>query len=214
MKHGSTLFLKVVLYLFALAVLALCVIIAGVSLSGNAGIYLPILVVMATAAIPFFIGLYQGLLLLRYIDKNTAFSNLSVKALQNIKYCASTISVLYAASMPLIIYVADVDDAPGVVLMGLVFTFAPLVTSVFAAVLERLLRSALDIKSENDRMERYLKIVGITLIIAVCYLGIRYMGVVIHYTCAIPQEDCPPPINGLGQLGYYLTGGPLVPLWK
>ncbi len=150
MKQGSTLFLKSVIYLIGLAVLALCVIIGGVSISGNAGIYLPILVCMFIAAIPFFFALYQGLLLLSYIDGNIPFSELSVKAIRNIKYCAFTISALYAAFMPLIIYVADKDDAPGVVFMGLVFIFAPLVTGVFAAVLQRLLQNAIDIKSEND----------------------------------------------------------------
>src|SRR3989338_3207180 len=150
MKQGSTLFLKSVIYLLGLAVLGLCVIIIGVSISGNAGMFLPVMLVMLTAAIPFFFGLYQGLLLLSYIEKGTAFSELSVKAIQNIKYYAFTISVLYALGMPYIIYVADKDDAPGAVLMGLVFIFAPLVTSVFAAVLEKLLRNAIDIKSRSD----------------------------------------------------------------
>ena len=150
MKQGSTLFLKVVIYLIGLAVLALCVIIGGVSISGNAGMFLPVMLVMLIAAIPFFYGLYQGILLLNYIEKGTAFSELSVKAIKNIKYCAFTISVLYAAGMPYIIYVADKDDAPGAVMIGLVFIFAPLITSVFAAVLEKLLQNAIDIQSENE----------------------------------------------------------------
>ncbi len=150
MKQGSTLFLKVVIYAFGLAVLGICVIIVGVSISGNAGIFLPMMLVMLLAAIPFFFGLYQGLLLLRYIEKNTAFSNLSVRAITNIKYCAFTISVLYAAGMPFIIYAADKDDAPGAVMIGLLFVVAPLITCVFAAVLQKLLQNAIDIKSEND----------------------------------------------------------------
>ena len=150
MKQGSTLFLRMVIYLIGLAVLGICIIIAGVSISGNAGMFLPVLLIAAVAAVPFFYGLYQAVLLLRYIDKNTAFSELSVKAIKNIKYCAFIISVLYAAGMPYIIYVADKDDAPGAVMLGLVFIFAPLITSVFAAVLEKLLQNAIDIKSEND----------------------------------------------------------------
>jgi len=128
----------------------LCIIIAGVSLSGNAGMFLPMLLIMAAAAIPFFYALYQGLLLLRYIDKNTAFSDASVKAIRTIKYCAFAISILYAAGMPFIIYIAEKDDAPGAVLIGLVFIFAPLIVGVFAAVLEKLLHNAIEIKSEND----------------------------------------------------------------
>ena len=142
--------MKSVIYLIGFAVLAVCVIIGGVSISGNAGVYLPILLIMGVAAIPFFFGLYQGLLLLSYIEKGTAFSELSVKAIKTIKHCAFTISVLYAAGMPYIIYVADKDDAPGAVVIGLIFIFAPLITSVFAAVFQKLLQSAIDIKSEND----------------------------------------------------------------
>ena len=150
MKQGSTLFLRIVIYLIGLAVLGICIIIAGVSISGNAGMFLPVLLIAAVAAVPFFYGLYQAVLLLRYIDKNTAFSELSVKAIKKIKNCAFIISVLYAVGMPYIVYVADKDDAPGAVMLGLVFIFAPLITSVFAAVLEKLLQKALDIKSEND----------------------------------------------------------------
>lgn len=150
MKKGSTLFLKSVIYLIGLAVLALCVIIGGVTISGNAGMFLPILLVMFITAIPFFFALYQGMLLLGYIEKNVAFSDLSVTAIKNIKYCAFTISVLYAAAMPLVVIVAEKDDAPGAVVIGLVFIFAPLITGVFAAVLQRLLQNAIEIKSEND----------------------------------------------------------------
>src|SRR3990167_8008221 len=150
MKQGSTLFLRLVIYLIGLAVLGLCVILAGVSISGNAGMFLPVMLLMLVAAIPFFFGLYQGLLLLNYIEKGTAFSELSVKAIKNIKNCAFAISVLYAAGMPVIIYIADKDDAPGAVLIGLIFIMAPLITGVFAAVLEKLLQNAIDLKSEND----------------------------------------------------------------
>jgi hypothetical protein len=150
MNFGSTLFLKVVIYLIGLAALGVCIIIAGVSLSGNAGIFLPVLALMSVSAIPFFYALYNGILLLRYIEKDIAFSELSTKAIRTIKYCAFSISVLYAGGMPLIISVAHKDDAPGVVLLGLIFIFATLIVGVFAAVLEKLLQNAIDIKSEND----------------------------------------------------------------
>lgn len=136
--------------MLGLAVLGLCIILLGVSLSGNAGTFLPMMLIMLAAALPFFFALYQGLLLLSYIEKNVAFSEQSVRAIRNIKYSAFAISVLYAASMPIIINIAEKDDAPGTVLIGLIFIFAPLVTGVFAAVLEKLLRTAIEIKSENE----------------------------------------------------------------
>jgi hypothetical protein len=55
-------------------------------------------------------------------------------------------------------------------------------------------------------------VVWVVLAIAI-YTGVRYAGSAIHYGCADPAEDCPPPIYLAGELGWYLTGGPLVPLW-
>ena len=105
---------------------------------------------MYASAIPFYFALYQAFKLLSYIDKNKAFSELSVKALKNIKYCAITISILYVLGMPLFYLMAERDDAPGIILIGLVIIFASMVIAVFAAVLQRLLQEAIDIKSEND----------------------------------------------------------------
>jgi hypothetical protein len=150
MKRSSTLFLKGVICLVGIAVFGICIIVLGVSFSGNAGVYLPMMIVMLVTALPFFLALYQGLLFLSNIEKNIAFSESSARAIQKITYCAFTISALYGAAMPLIIRAAEKDDAPGVVLIGLLCIFVPLVTGVFASVLEKLLRSAIEIKSGHE----------------------------------------------------------------
>ncbi len=151
MKPVSTLFLKGVLVLMGLVVLAMCIYILPESLSNErVGDYRFIIFGLCAAAIPFFFALYQAFLLLNYIDRNNAFSGSSVKALKNIKYCAIVISALFALGLPYIIKVADKDDAPGAVVIGLVIIFASIVVSVFAAVLQKLIQSGLDIKSENE----------------------------------------------------------------
>jgi hypothetical protein len=94
--------------------------------------------------------LYKAFKLLSYIDKNQAFSELSVIALKKIKFCAMTISGLYVIILPFVFLVADLDDAPGLIIIGMVPIFASMVIAVFAAVLQRLLQEAIDIKSEND----------------------------------------------------------------
>jgi Protein of unknown function (DUF2975) len=151
----ETLFLRIAVFLIGTPVLALCVF--GLpwlakDVAGWEFAYLiyGILIVMYVSAIPFFLALYQAIKLLSYIDKNDAFSELSVKALKNIKYCATTITVLYVAGMPLFYLMGERDDAPGVIVIGMMFVFAPLVIAVFAAVLQKLLKNAIDIKSEND----------------------------------------------------------------
>ncbi|OIS71489.1 hypothetical protein A4A35_21120, partial [Bacillus subtilis] len=109
-----------------------------------------VFIYLYVTAIPFYFALYQAFKLLSYIDKNKAFSGLSVRALKNIKYCAVTISIFYAAGMPVFYLIADIDDAPGIIVIGLVIIFASMVIAVFAAVLQKLLKEAIDIKSEND----------------------------------------------------------------
>jgi hypothetical protein len=160
MKNGSTLFLKSAVILMGIPILAACIFLlpqladeayehakTGATL---AYVVFGILIVMYGSTIPFYIALYQAFTLLRFIDKNLAFSELSVTALKNIKTCALTISGMYLVALPLVYIVAEWDDAPGLIVVGMVFVGAPLVIAVFAAVLQRLLKEAIDIKSEND----------------------------------------------------------------
>lgn len=157
MKLGSTLFLKIAVILMGIPVLVLCIFLVPEIGSFAAELYPDhsyikyfVLVDLYATAIPFYIALYQAFKLLTYIDKNNAFSELSVKALKNIKNCAITISALYVVGMPLFYLIAEMDDAPGIILIGLVLIFASLVIAFFAAVLQRLLQEAINIKSEND----------------------------------------------------------------
>lgn len=150
----ETLFLKIAVFLIGIPVLALCVwVVPRVALDTVE--HSPILTIVAligvyATAIAYFVALFTTFNLLSYIDQNIAFSELSVKALIKIKYCAIIISSVYVVGMPLIYYAAEVDDAPGLILIGMVIIFASFVVAVFAAVLQKLLKNAIDIKSEND----------------------------------------------------------------
>ncbi|MFD1848526.1 DUF2975 domain-containing protein [Oceanobacillus bengalensis] len=160
MKRGSTLFLKIAVILIGIPILALCIFLlpqiayeailqAGEG-SDLAYIVFAILIVMYVSIIPFYFALFQALKLLSYIDKNEAFSQISVRALKNIKNCAITISGLHIVALPFVYIIAEWDDAPGLILIGMVIIGASMVIAVFAAVLQRLLQQAIHIKSEND----------------------------------------------------------------
>ncbi|WP_338450016.1 DUF2975 domain-containing protein [Niallia oryzisoli] len=160
MKKGSTLFLKIAVIFIGLPVLALCIFllpyIANVAIEEAkkgaelAYVVFGLLFIMYVSAIPFYFALFQAFKLLSYIDKNQAFSDLSVIALKKIKNCAIAISGMYVVALPLVYIIAEWDDAPGLFLIGMVIIGASLVIAVFAAVLQRLLKEAIDIKSEND----------------------------------------------------------------
>jgi hypothetical protein len=153
----ETIFLKFAVFLMGLPVLALCLFVVPrltaffAELKPNlAYLEYPFLIGLYLTAMVFFVALYQAFKLLGYIDKNQAFSQLSVTSLKNIKYCAVLIGGIYVVLMPLIYLMAEADDAPGMILIGLMIIFGCFVVAVFAAVLQKLLKNAIEIKSEND----------------------------------------------------------------
>lgn len=111
---------------------------------------IPFMIGLAATTIPFFIALWQTFKLLNYIDQSKAFSQQSIRALQTIKYCGIAFGALYAACLPIFYILAKREDAPGLMVIGLIMCFAPFVVAVFAAVLQKLLESGIAIKSEND----------------------------------------------------------------
>ncbi|WP_144501266.1 DUF2975 domain-containing protein [Bacillus nitratireducens] len=156
MERVSTLFLKITVFIIGLPVFALCIFLVPHMANFAAKLYPNIapmkylvFIVIYGAAIPFYCALCQAFNLLRYIDENKAFSELSVKVLKNIKCCAITISGLYVLGLPLFHFIAKKVEPP-IGLMGIIIIFASLVIAVFAAILQRLLQEAISIKSEND----------------------------------------------------------------
>ena len=157
MKRGTTLFLKMAVILIGIPILALCLFVVPKIGDFAGGLYPEmafmkslVLIDMYAAAIPFYFALYQAFKLLNYIDQNQAFSELSVKALKKINYCAITISILYVIGMPLYYLIQQKVDPPGIIGIGLVIIFSSMVIAVFASVLQRLLQEAINTKLEND----------------------------------------------------------------
>lgn len=110
----------------------------------------PFLAFVYVGSIPFFIALYQGINLLGYVEKNKAFSLESVRALRNIKYCAIALIAFILSALAIIVFVVKGDDYAGPVALGLYASFATTVVATAAAVFEKLLQNAVDLKSEND----------------------------------------------------------------
>jgi hypothetical protein len=103
------------------------------------------------AAVPYFIALHQSYKLLGLIDTNRAFSDLSVHALKVITRCAfADFLICAAAGLPFFYTVAQIEDAPGLVVIGMTITGIAFVISVFASILNRLLQEVIAMKSEND----------------------------------------------------------------
>ncbi len=156
MKRVSTVFLQAVIVLIAIVALAL--LIRFPLTEGRAtnldffGIYSdPFILYGYAASIAFFVALYKAFKLLGYIGQNKVFSSSSVKALKSIKYCAIVLSILIVlAGLYIRIFHNKDDDPAGFLAMCIVTTFVSIIVATAAAIFEKILQNAVDIKSEND----------------------------------------------------------------
>ncbi|MFA9458117.1 DUF2975 domain-containing protein [Halalkalibacter sp. AB-rgal2] len=155
MKAGTIVFLKISIFIIGLITICVSLFIlpslAERSATMNpeyAFLRFPVLIGIYMTAIPFFFSLYHAFKLLSVIKNENAFSELAVHSLKHIKYSAMTIIILYIIGMLFLFFVNALH--PGIAMIGMAIVFATLVISVFAAVLQELLSSAIQMKLEND----------------------------------------------------------------
>lgn len=156
MKRMSIVFLQAVVVL--IGIIALAILIRVPLTEGRAtnldlfSIYAdPFILYGYASSIAFFVALYKAFRLLGYIGKNKVFSSNAVKALRSIKYCAIILGVLIViAGLYIKIAHNKEDDPAGFLAMCIVTTFVSAVVATAAAIFEKILQNAIDMKSEND----------------------------------------------------------------
>jgi hypothetical protein len=155
MKKGSTLFLRIVICLMAIGVLA--GLIWFPQTEGRAAnldlirIYAdPLIIYIYIGSIPFFVGLYQALRLLSFIDANKAFSQGAVNTLKSMKFASLSLIGFIALALFYIRFFGHGDDSAGPTALGMVVIFTSGVIATAASVFQKLLQNAVDLKSEND----------------------------------------------------------------
>jgi hypothetical protein len=158
MKRSSTMFLQAVVVLIGL--IALAVLLWEPQVEGRNAhatqfeIYFkdPFLALVYAGSIPFFIALYQAFKVLGYAGQNQVFSPVAVKALRTIKFCALAIIGFVVVEEIVIMLMNNGDnDNPGApIFMGVLIIFPSIVVATAAAMFERILQNAVEIKSEND----------------------------------------------------------------
>ena len=154
MKRSSTVFLQVVIVLVGIGVLALLLWephVEGVNKHATFfQVYFNLFIAYVYITfIPFFVALYKAFKLLGYAGTNQVFSPEAVKALRTIKYCALAMIGFVAVSVIFMIG-GDREDRPGGTFMRILIAFPSIVVATAAAMFERILQNAVDIKSEND----------------------------------------------------------------
>lgn len=156
MKKVPTVFLQSVVVL--IGVIALVILLWFPQTEGRAkdldllSIYLdPLIIYGYAASVAFFIALYKAFRLLGYIGQNKVFSPESVLTLKSIKYCAIALGAAIVMAGIFIKFSHHEDDDPaGFFAMCIVSTFGTAVVATAAAIFQKILQNAVDLKSEND----------------------------------------------------------------
>ncbi|SFD64322.1 Protein of unknown function [Bacillus sp. OV194] len=157
-KRGSTTFLKVIIFLAGIAVLALCIWLPEIAVRDarvhpdTAYFLIPFLVCAYGFCIAFSVALYQAYKLLTYIEKNNAFSELSLKSLKIIKKCAFTVIILILLGIVSLKVLAKVTggDAAGPISLCLMGILATSIITAIVDALQKPLKNILELKPEND----------------------------------------------------------------
>ena len=154
-KKASTIFLQAVIVLIGMGALAFMLLepqLEGRNINATFfEIYFKdlFLAYAYTVSIAFFLALYKAFRLLGYIRQDKIFSLNSVKALRTIKYCGICLASFIMAAVFYLFIVRPGDDIAGGVAIGLFITFVSVITATTAALFEKILQSAVDMKSKN-----------------------------------------------------------------
>ena len=144
-KYGSTTVLKVIIFLIGIAMLAVCLILLpeaarrdAIERPGDYSLY-PLLVCAYGICITIAVALYQVIKLLTYVEKNNAFSELSLQSLKVIKKCAFTVIFFILLAIVYLRVHAQFtgDDAAGPISLGLMGILVTSTVAIFVSVLQK-----------------------------------------------------------------------------
>jgi hypothetical protein len=156
-KRGSTTFLKVIVFLVGIVLLAVCVYFLpqaarrdAIERPGDYSLY-PLLVCAYGICITVSVALHQIFKLLIYIEKNNAFSELSLQSLKIIKKC--TITVIFFIFLAIVYLRVRVqftgDDAAGPISLGLMGILATSIIAAIVDVLQKPIKNVFDSQPKN-----------------------------------------------------------------
>ena len=157
-KRGSTTFLKVIIFLIGIAVLAACIFLLpeaarrdAIQRPGDYSLY-PLLVCAYGICITFSVALYQVFKLLTYIEKNYAFSELSLRSLEVIKKCAFTVIFFILLAIVYLRVHAQFtgDDAAGPISLGLMGILATSIIAAIVDVFQKPIKNVMDSQPKNN----------------------------------------------------------------
>ena len=144
-KHKKTFFLKLALMFILIPIVFIsCFAAPALIQEGivndeiNLWYVLPFGILMGLVLIPVGVAVYQAERLLILIEKKMYYSKESANRLNVIKTSGLVATILFIAMLPSLFYFTELDDAPGMAMLGLIFVFISAGVTVFASVVRDL----------------------------------------------------------------------------
>ncbi len=149
----KTLVLRITLLITA-AILILFGFLIGVQLfTSESDVFTVVYIAVGVIWIDMILGLfivYALNKLLTLIDRNEIFSDKTLVIMSRIQKLTLGIAVATIGLMPFFFTIAQLDDAPGLVLFGAGIVFIPCAIHVLVVVMKETLSKAVSIKQENE----------------------------------------------------------------
>lgn len=150
-RYRKTLFLKISL-VFMYVPVVLITIFATPSLyfeavkNNEINVYfvLPFVILMVSILIPSGLAVIETIKLFTNIEKGNYYSEKTIRGFNIIKACGIVAGILFMIMLPSVFYFAEMDDAPGLGLIGLVFVAAGIFIAIFASVMKDVVRIGIE----------------------------------------------------------------------
>ncbi|WP_218658032.1 DUF2975 domain-containing protein [Enterococcus thailandicus] len=109
------------------------------------------------ASISLYLSAIASLLIIYYmyrmlvlVDNDRAFSAMSLIYVRAIFRLTIMEFIVLIGTVPFVYYIADNDDAPGVMIIGLGMLIIPLAVATFVSIIEKLLKHAIELKLDYE----------------------------------------------------------------
>lgn len=102
------------------------------------------------SAIASLLIIYYMYRMLSLVDNDRAFSVMSLIYVRAIFRLTIMEFIVLIGTVPFVYYIADNDDAPGVMIIGLGMLIIPLAVATFVSIIEKLLKNAIELKLDYE----------------------------------------------------------------
>ena len=150
MKIFKILLILIAAFILTLSIIGLIMIIRVPVNPTYRYILYPILIAIYLSSILIYLSFYQTWIFLTYIEKDQIFMTSSISCMHQIKIYGLIFSAIYIIALPFFYLLANADDAPGVIFVGMTPLVLGILVYLFADIFKKIIQKGMHIQSINS----------------------------------------------------------------